>query len=150
MWKNKLSKDNAINIINDKRKCVDINIGFLYQLSKWEELLKNDKMKKIYKFEESGNLIIIDYNENKDINTTHKICFSNESFILLLFHKNKFYVIINSVYLNENTELNNKLNNFIYLLQTYENYPKEIEIINSDVNKKENIETINKKKLFVN
>jgi hypothetical protein len=150
MWKNKLSKDNAINIINDKRKCVDINIGFLYQLSKWEELLKNDKMKKIYKFEESGNLIIIDYNENKDINTTNKICFSNESFILLLFHKNKFYVIINSVYLNENTELNNKLNNFIYLLQTYENYPKEIEIINSDVNKKENIETINKKKLFVN
>jgi hypothetical protein len=37
MWKYRINKDNAIKIIKDKRSCIDINLGFIYQLEKLEQ-----------------------------------------------------------------------------------------------------------------
>ena len=34
-----MSKDEAISYLRSKRECVDINIGFIIQLSKWEDFL---------------------------------------------------------------------------------------------------------------
>jgi hypothetical protein len=39
MWKYKYTKDKAIEKIKEKRKCIDINLGFMVQLEKWEELV---------------------------------------------------------------------------------------------------------------
>jgi hypothetical protein len=34
MWKYNLEKETAINLIKEKRACVDINLGFMVQLEK--------------------------------------------------------------------------------------------------------------------
>ena len=113
MWKDNISKDLAIKFIKEKRKSVEINLGFLVQLNKWEELLNNDKEHKLYKFEKSGNLTLVDKNEASDV------VFNDAVSILLLLHENKFYKIFN----NFDNVITNKVNNFIQLLQTYRNYP---------------------------
>lgn len=41
MWKNNMTKSEAINLISSKRKCIDINLGFSIQLNKWEKYLNN-------------------------------------------------------------------------------------------------------------
>ena len=41
MWKKNISKNEAINIISSKRKCIDINLGFSIQLNKWEKYLQS-------------------------------------------------------------------------------------------------------------
>jgi len=143
MWKHKLTRDFAINFIKEKRKCVDINLGFLYQLAKWEELLKNDKKETIYKLDKTGNLSLI------DINDKNKINIKENPLVLLLFYGNKFYKILNSICLKNEKTLNEKLNAFINLIQTYQNYPKEIEIIEFDFYEYENIDLISKKSLLI-
>ena len=40
MWKNNLSRDQAIQFIKEKRPNIEINLGFLVQLDKWESFLK--------------------------------------------------------------------------------------------------------------
>ena len=63
MWKNNISKDKGISMVKEKRNCVDINFGFMIQLSKWEKYLDkkiNDKV--IFKLDKEITLI-----EEKDI-----------------------------------------------------------------------------------
>ena len=63
MWKNNISKDKGISMVKEKRNCVDINFGFMIQLSKWEKYLDkkiNDKV--VFKLDKEITLI-----EEKDI-----------------------------------------------------------------------------------
>ena len=39
MWKQNLRVDKAIEFVKSKRICVDINLGFIIQLHKWENYL---------------------------------------------------------------------------------------------------------------
>lgn len=39
MWKYNVDKDTAILKIKNIRKCVEINLGFMVQLDKWESRL---------------------------------------------------------------------------------------------------------------
>jgi protein-tyrosine phosphatase len=41
MWKFSLPRDQAINFIKEKRPNIEINLGFLVQLDKWDLYLKN-------------------------------------------------------------------------------------------------------------
>ena len=61
MWKNKYKFTDVIQIIKDKRNCVDINLGFNIQLHKWENHLSNiKKNKKIFNVvNPSQNAIIL-------------------------------------------------------------------------------------------
>jgi hypothetical protein len=113
MWKYKLDKESSVQSIKEKRKCVDINLGFLYQLNKWEELLRLGKEFKFYRFDEEGNINLLDKTEIGDISFS----------VILLLHGGNFYKII-----NENAPSCNidKVNEFVYLLQRYENYSDKL------------------------
>ena len=43
MWKYNVDKDTAILKIKNIRKCVEINLGFMVQLDKWEARLNYSK-----------------------------------------------------------------------------------------------------------
>lgn len=69
MWKNNISKNEAIDLISFKRKCVDINLGFSIQLNKWEKYLqaftgKRNEIPKIGVIHEKNK----DKNSDEDIN----------------------------------------------------------------------------------
>lgn len=46
IWKLKINKESALKIIKDKRPCVEINLGFLYQLEKWSQFCNMQKENK--------------------------------------------------------------------------------------------------------
>jgi hypothetical protein len=113
MWKLALDKESTYKLIKEKRKCVDINMGFLYQLGKWEELLKVGKEFKLYKIGEEGIVTLLD-----------KCDIQESTFsILLVLHDGNFYKI---VYQNVPSDCLNKVDEFVTLLQRYENYPNEL------------------------
>jgi hypothetical protein len=114
MWKLSMDKDTIYKNIKEKRKCVDINMGFLYQLSKWEEFLKVNKELKFYRIGEEGIVTLVDRSDE-----LHTSTFS----ILLLLQNGKFYKIINQ---DVPKECLSKVDEFIELLQKYENYPNEL------------------------
>jgi len=43
IWKLKINKESALKMIKDKRPCVEINLGFLYQLEKWNQFCNQQK-----------------------------------------------------------------------------------------------------------
>ena len=58
MWKQNLRTENAIEFIKSRRKCVDINLGFIIQLHKWENYLFSPKEKiHIFKLDQSIRLL---------------------------------------------------------------------------------------------
>jgi hypothetical protein len=118
MWKHSLDKDSAIQKIKEKRKCVEINLGFMVQLNKWEELLKHSKEYKFYKFEKEGRISLFDQNDIENLKENE---FNNFKYsIFLMQKKNKLYKVTT----NESIAINDvEVNNFVRLLQTYENYP---------------------------
>ena len=61
MWKNKYKFNDVIELIKEKRNCIDINLGFNIQLNKWENhLLTIKKNKKIFKVvNPSQNAIVL-------------------------------------------------------------------------------------------
>jgi hypothetical protein len=122
MWKKNICKDDAINQIKQKRKCIDINIGFMIQLAKWEELLiyHNNQNLKFYNFEKEGNVSLLNIKEIACINDSD---FASGKFtILLIKHNNKFFKIITNPCASS---LYDKVNKFVNLLQMYENYPPD-------------------------
>lgn len=52
IWKLQISKEAALKFIKEKRPCVEINLGFLYQLEKWSKFCedKNKLLNKKVKF----------------------------------------------------------------------------------------------------
>jgi hypothetical protein len=123
MWKDHYNLVEAIDKIKDKRKCIDINIGFILQLGKWEELLKFGKEFKLYKFENEGNLALLDI---KDINNRY---FTSGFTALIIVKDNKLYKVINK----EREDLyKDKIDKFITILQTYDSYPSNVNKIYFD------------------
>jgi len=100
------------------------------QLGKWEELLQYNKEMKFFNFGEEGNISMLDKHELTTVKDSemHNYKFS----ILLMLHQNKFYKIINESVINEN--LNFKVDHFVHLLQTYENYPVDCTSLYIDTN----------------
>ena len=120
MWKYNYDKLSAISLIKSKRKCVEINLGFMVQLGKWEDFLHMKKRsKKIFNFGGQGQISLIDQTE---ISSYKESDFDNKIFsISLLLVGDKFLKII---FCNDK-ELNEKVEKFIFLLQTYEKFPNE-------------------------
>jgi hypothetical protein len=147
MWKNKWDKDTSINSIKVKRSCIDINLGFMVQLQKWEEFLKISSRKsfqskeiiesledrfselKFFKFENSGNITLMDKSE---LTLFKENEFNHNTFsVILILHEGKLYKLITHNDLLSESEYSrtilSKVDRFIHLLQTYENYPKNCE-----------------------
>ena len=84
MWKQNLKTQNAIDFVKSKRKCVDINLGFIIQLHKWENYLFSTPEKiHIFKLDQSIRLL-----EEKE--------FENENYSqiehLIRFNRKLFYI----------------------------------------------------------
>ena len=84
MWKQNLKTQNAIDFVKSKRKCVDINLGFIIQLHKWENYLFLSPEKiHIFKLDQSIRLL-----EEKE--------FENENYSqiehLIRFNRKLFYI----------------------------------------------------------
>jgi hypothetical protein len=107
-----VDKDTAYNLIKEKRKCADVNMGFLYQLSKWGELLKSKEFK-FYKIGEEGIVTLLDKSDVQE----------STFYIILMLHDGKFYKIVNQ---DVTSECLSKVDEFVTLLQRYENYPVEL------------------------
>ena len=115
MWKQNLKTQNAIDFVKSKRKCVDINLGFIIQLHKWENYLFSTPEKiHIFKLDQSIRLLEEKEFENENYSQIeHLIRFNRKLFYI----KNKKYskeenffdefnklTIENSNCFNENTD----------------------------------------------
>ena len=84
MWKQNIKTENAIEFIKSKRKCIDINLGFIIQLHKWENYIfsSNDKIQ-IIKLNTNIRLLEEKEYENENI---------NENEYLIRFNQKIFYL----------------------------------------------------------
>ena len=84
MWKQNIKTENAIEFIKSKRKCIDINLGFIIQLHKWENYLfsSTDKIQ-IIKLNTNIRLLEEKEYENENI---------NENECLVRFNQKIFYL----------------------------------------------------------
>ena len=84
MWKQNIKTENAIEFIKSKRKCIDINLGFIIQLHKWENYLfsSTDKIQ-IIKLNTNIRLLEEKEYENQNI---------NENEYLIRFNQKIFYL----------------------------------------------------------
>ena len=89
MWKQNLRTQNAIDFVKSKRKCVDINLGFIIQLHKWENYLFSTPEKiHIFKLDQSIRLLEEKEFENENYSQIeHLIRFNRKLFYI----KNKKY-----------------------------------------------------------
>jgi len=85
MWKQNIKTENAIEFIKSKRKCIDINLGFIIQLHKWENYLFSsvDKIQ-IIKLNNS-NIRLLEEKEFENENI-------NENEYLIRFNQKIFYL----------------------------------------------------------
>jgi len=100
MWKNNVSKESAINLIKQKRNCVDINLGFIIQLNNWENYLNNSQI----------NIFKIVDDEIELLNENDRNFVSNNNFnqMFIIKFKGKIFILK-----NEGFNIKNKINNFI-------------------------------------
>ena len=84
IWKQNLRVENAIEFIKSRRKCVDINLGFIIQLHKWENYLFS-LPEKIHIFKLGENIRLLEEKE-----------FENENYSeiehLIKFNKKLYYI----------------------------------------------------------
>lgn len=84
MWKQNLRTENAIAIVKSQRNCIDINLGFIIQLHKWENYLFSPPEKiQIFKLSESIRLLEEKEFENENYNEIEH---------LMRFNKKLFYI----------------------------------------------------------
>ena len=84
MWKQNIKTENAIEFIKSKRKCIDINLGFIIQLHKWENYLFSSPDKiQIIKLNTNIRLLEEKEYENENI---------NENEYLIRFNQKIFYL----------------------------------------------------------
>ena len=84
MWKQNLRTENAIAIVKSQRNSVDINLGFIIQLHKWENYLFSPPEKiQIFKLSESIRLLEEKEFENENYNEIEH---------LMRFNKKLFYI----------------------------------------------------------
>ena len=114
IWKNNLTTEKAIKLIKDKRNCVDINLGFIIQLHKWQNYLFS-LPEKLQIFKLNPNIRLL---EEKEIENENY----NEDEYLIRYNYNLFYINnnnskdenlfneINKINLNEDIIFENKNN----------------------------------------
>ena len=100
MWKNNISKEAAINLIKQKRNCVDINLGFIIQLNNWENYLNNFQIN-IFK-------IVDDEIELLNENDRNFVSYNNNNQMFIIKFKGIIYILKNEIF-----TIKNKINNFI-------------------------------------
>ena len=88
MWKDNLTTEKAIELIKSKRKCVDINLGFIIQLQKWENYLFSPS-EKIQIFKLNPNIRLL---EEKEIENEN---YDNDEYLIRYNYK-LFYINNNS------------------------------------------------------
>ena len=95
MWKQNIKTENAIEFIKSKRKCIDINLGFIIQLHKWEN----------YLFSSADKIQIIKLN-NSNIRLLEEKEFENENIneneYLIRFNQKIFYLGNQNNFKNKN------------------------------------------------
>lgn len=119
MWKFNNDKEAVLNLVKEKRPCVDLNLGFMYQLDKWNENRKNKfSSDKIIKFELHGNMSIVDKDSLK----------SDEMSRIshILFKQNN---ILFNIKMNKDDGVFKKVQRFIYFLQSYENFDNLVRVV---------------------
>ena len=94
MWKDNLTTEKAIELIKSKRKCVDINLGFIIQLQKWENYLFSPS-EKIQIFKLNPNIRLL---EEKEIENEN---YDNDEYLIRYNYK-LFYINNNSDTKGEN------------------------------------------------
>ena len=113
MWKFKYPFEYAYNLVKSKRPCVDINIGFLSQLKKWEESLISKHKDQLYSvsLDKSFKVYfngVIKFNDFKDSNIVvfmvnnilYKIIFEDDNYNQLdIYQAND---IMNHIFYDEN------------------------------------------------
>ena len=84
MWKQNIKTENAIEFIKSKRNCIDINLGFIIQLQKWENYLFSspDKMQ-IFKLSQNIRLLEEKEFENENFNESEYLIRLNKKFFYL-------------------------------------------------------------------
>ena len=96
IWKNSMTTEKAIELIKSKRDCVDINLGFIIQLHKWENYLFSPPEKfQIFKLNPNIRLL-----EEKEIENENY----NEDEYLIRYNYNLFYTN------NQNSKKENLIN----------------------------------------
>ena len=106
MWKNNLRTENAIELIKSKRNCIDINLGFIIQLHKWENYLFSGPQKiQIFRLGENIKLLEDKDFENENLNI------KNNNIEYLIRFKNKLYYVYNRN-TNEDSKVS-EIKNFI-------------------------------------
>ena len=127
MWKQNLKVDNAIEFMKSKRKCVDINLGFIIQLHKWENYLFSPKEKiQIFKLSQNIRLLEEKEFENENYNDfEYLIRFEQKLFFLGNKNNSKNGNIIDDIHklnlenCNTFNEANEKIK-FIYNVIKYD------------------------------
>ena len=129
MWKEQLKTQEAINLIKSKRNCVDINVGFIIQLHKWENYLFSPP-EKIQIFKLNPNIRLLEEkeieNENYD-NEEYLIRYNYKLFYINNKHnteKGNLIDEISSLNLNEDTIFKDKDNNKIEFIKNVLKYDK--------------------------
>ena len=101
MWKENLKTENAIDLVKSKRNCVDINLGFIIQLHKWENYLFSS-IEKIQIFKLNPNIRLL---EEKEIENE----IFNKDEYLIRYNNKLFYV--NNKDDSENEKIINEISN---------------------------------------
>ena len=100
MWKQNLRTENAIEFVKSHRKCVDINLGFIIQLHKWENYLFSSP-EKIHIFKLCKNIRLLDEKEYEKENYS-------EIEHLIRFNRKLYYIKNNRS--SENGKLIDEIN----------------------------------------
>jgi protein-tyrosine phosphatase len=104
MWKQNISTSKAIELIKSKRKCVDINLGFIIQLQKWENYLFSSPQKmQIFKLNPNIRLLEEKEIENENYNEDNYLIRYNYKLYYINNNKAKDDNLINEINVCDNT-----------------------------------------------
>lgn len=149
IWKNNFKAKEVIDLIISKRKCVDINLGFIIQLYKWENYL-HASSETIKMFKLIPSIILL---EESDIEKENIL--EGEYLIKIkkmLIHLKHFNIINNNSKDKENDiDKVKKISEFIENIKIYDKpliNNKQISLITIDVNTL-NINCFKTKELFI-
>jgi protein-tyrosine phosphatase len=121
IWKYNFTKDYVVNLLKEKRHCVDINLGFLYQLDRWNENRLAHFYSKAIKIEKCGNISVTEMSKviEEDRMSLYSILVMEKKKLLRMnFDKSPM------------SPLASKFDYFINILQMYEKLPNVVKIIN--------------------
>ena len=104
IWKNSMTTEKAIELIKSKRDCVDINLGFIIQLHKWENYLFSPPEKfQIFKLNPNIRLLEEKEIENENYNEDNYLIRYNYKLYYINNNKAKDDNLINEINVCDNT-----------------------------------------------